>query len=140
MSEGISQEELDGLLRQLDTEVGGADESKVRGTRLPTGDMCITINGRILGVWESTKLVEKINELIAGMDQHVLLDVSDCPFLSSFALGQIARLALERIKRNKKVVIVGAAKIVRDMLELASLDQAVTFCDTLDEAAAFVSQ
>lgn len=137
----LSQEALDALFSTPASEQGAAPDGLancISTTLLPSGVLCIRINGHVIGQTESFSAINKISLLVAGTSHHVVVDVVDCPYLSSLALGALSALARERGAAGYSLALIDANKMIKDVIGLTGLSESMPAFDTLDEALAHI--
>jgi len=79
---------------------------------------------------------ERLVELIAGGDHHLVVDLSATDFLDSTGLGAIVT-ALKRIRgHGGDIRLVIAHDRIRKVFEITSLDRVFTIFDSVDAAVA----
>ncbi|MBD3419660.1 MAG: hypothetical protein GF398_06020 [Chitinivibrionales bacterium] len=135
MNKIVSQKELDALLNEhLASESNEHGGPVVSGRFLDSGIFCLYIDGRALGLHESDFVFGKVCSMLAEAHQHAIINLKKCPYFSSFAIGEIARLAIERQRYGHHLVFVEAGEIIRDVIALTSLDQLLKVCNSIEDA------
>lgn len=138
MKKFLSQEDLEKLLNDDSQEE--VEVQTVVGESLSASCFLITIKDKAVGIDQSNKIFNKIYGLINDVEKHIIIDLSNCPYLSSYTIGRITKLAIDRDKRGLRLALVGANKVVQDVLELTSLSQIIETYSTADGAVHAFSQ
>ena len=135
MSDEISQAEFDGLTAGLQFSVEDSPDFQVVSRVLPEGLPLITITGRVLGV-EAASLTDRICNRYAAVKGNILMDLHECTFFSSIALGFIYNLADQRKKMEGSLVVIGAGQQIRKMVYMMGMGEYFSFVDTFEAAIA----
>ena len=135
MSDEISQEELDEMAAKLHFSVEDSPDFQVVSSVLPEGLPLITITGRVLGV-EAASLTDRICDRFTAVKGNILMDLHECSFFSSIALGFIYNLADQRKKMAGSLVVIGAGQQIRKMVYMMGMGEYFSFVDTFEEALA----
>ena len=136
MSDEISQEELDEMADKLQFSVEDSPDFQVFSRISPEGLPLITITGRVLGV-EAASLTDRVCDRYAAVKGNILMDLHECSFFSSIALGFIYNLADQRKKMEGTLVVIGAGQQIRKMVYMMGMGEYFSFVDTFEEALAF---
>ncbi|MBP5232487.1 MAG: STAS domain-containing protein [Planctomycetes bacterium] len=136
MSDEISQEELDEMADKLQFSVEDSPDFQVFSRISPEGLPLITITGRVLGV-EAASLTDRVCNRYAAVKGNILMDLHECSFFSSIALGFIYNLADQRKKMEGTLVVIGAGQQIRKMVYMMGMGEYFSFVDTFEEALAF---
>jgi len=105
---------------------------------LQPGILLVTVSGRILGQCESLEIIRKISDTSVGRELYMILNLSQCSYLSSLVLGALARIAENSIKANKKICAFGANDTIIDLLNLTMFNEFIELRQSLDDAVAYV--
>ena len=135
MSDEISQNELDGMVDKLQFSVEDSPDFQVFSRITPEGYPLITITGRVLGL-EAASLTDRVCSRYADVKGNILMDLHDCSFFSSIALGFIYNLADQRKKMEGTLVVIGAGQQIRKMVYMMGMGEYFSFVDTFAEAIA----
>ena len=135
MSDEISQEELDEMADKLQFSVEDSPDFQVFSRISPEGLPLITITGRVLGV-EAASLTDRVCNRYAAVKGNILMDLHECSFFSSIALGFIYNLADQRKKMEGTLVVIGAGQQIRKMVYMMGMGEYFSFVDTFEEAIA----
>ena len=135
MSDEISQGELDAMTGKLQFAVEDSPDFRVYSRVLPEGLPLITITGRVLGV-EAASLTDRVCDRYAAVKGNILMDLHECSFFSSIALGFIYNLADQRKKMEGTLVVIGAGQQIRKMVYMMGMGEYFSFVDTFEEALA----
>ena len=136
MSDEISQEELDEMADKLQFSVEDSPDFQVFSRISPEGLPLINITGRVLGV-EAASLTDRVCNRYAAVKGNILMDLHECSFFSSIALGFIYNLADQRKKMEGTLVVIGAGQQIRKMVYMMGMGEYFSFVDTFEEALAF---
>ena len=129
----LTQEQLDTLLagvNEPDTE----ECDGVSGKVLSPACLEITINTRTIGLEQANRVFREISKLSANSDQNLILNVGNCPFLSSFVIGQLVSIAAEKKERGFRLVMVEAAEMIIEVLNLTGMVEMIDVYPTTKEA------
>jgi anti-anti-sigma factor len=132
----VDQNELDRLLSELITSQNSF-ERLFNARLVEPGILLIKVSGRILGQCESLEIIRKITNSMSGKDLLIILDLSDCSYLSSLVLGALARIAENVIKADRKICAFGANETIIDLLTLTMFREFIEIRETLDDAIAY---
>lgn len=135
MSDEISQGELDAMTGKLQFAVEDSPDFRVYSRVLPEGLPLITITGRVLGV-EAASLTDRVCDRYAAVKGNILMDLHECSFFSSIALGFIYNLADQRKKMEGTLVVIGAGQQIRKMVYMMGMGEYFSFVDTFEDAIA----
>ncbi len=133
----IDQTELNALLGEL-SDKKNKIEKLFTAELLQPGILLVTVSGRILGQCESLEIIRKISDTSAGRELYMILNLSQCNYLSSLVLGALARIAENSIKANKKICAFGANDTIIDLLNLTMFNEFIELRQSLDDAVAYV--
>lgn len=67
-------------------------------------------------------------------DSKLVLDLSDCDWISSSGLRILLIIAKTAMSKNSQIIVVGVRKAVWDIMEMTGFSSMFTFDDNLDEA------
>ena len=129
----ITQDMLNALLAEAN-DSDEAENNGITGRVISPDCLEIFINIRTIGVEQANKAFVGICDLSANADQHIILNVGGCPFLSSFIVGQLVNMATERKKRGFRLAIVEASEMILEMFTLTSMSSVVEIYATTEEA------
>ena len=131
----MEQSELDALLTEL-KKGGEAEQSSasVAGTVLSPTCLLIKIEGRAVGPKEAAVVFGQIRDLVEATDHHLIVDLQECRYLSSFVLGEFSRVIADKREQGRKVCVIGANAMMRGLFEMTSLSQFLVVCDSQEEA------
>lgn len=131
-SDALSQQELDVLLEDVTCDI--PNELHIHGSTRPGGCPVVTIQGRILGTTASQVVFEKLTAL-QTFKHDLFLDLRECEFLSSIAIGMIVTLAQKQHDCGCRLHIVGAKSIVRRSIFVLGLRHVLDLLDEFPENA-----
>jgi|GEM_PF-3875875 len=132
----IDQNELDTMLSEL-VKNQKSSEKLFNARLIEPGILLIKVSGRILGQCESLEIIRKITDSSAGKSLQIILDLSECSYLSSLVLGALARIAENVIKTDKKICAFGANETIIDLLTLTMFNEFIEIRETLDDAISY---
>ena len=78
---------------------------------------------------------DAIDEVLNEQPSHVVIEMSDVPYISSAGLRVFIRAA-KAAKGSGKLAVCGLHENVRQVFELAGFDKIMSLCDDLDAAKA----
>lgn len=139
MSSGIlSQNELDQLIAESTKNLPVHHRAHVTGKHLERDILYIKIAGLALGTDDSAYVIDQVSRLTESITNHIVVDISDCVYLSSLAIGSLLKLACNRQKNNKLLVINGANATIKGVLSLLSLEKLLPISANCDEAVTMI--
>jgi anti-anti-sigma factor len=133
----IDQTELNALLSELSDKKNNI-EKLFTAELIQPGILLVTVSGRILGQCESLEIIRKISDTSAGKELYMILNLSQCSYLSSLVLGALARIAENSIRANKKICAFGANDTIIDLLNLTMFNEFIELRPSLDDAVTYV--
>lgn len=120
-------------MNKLFFTIDDSSEFKVVSTLTPEGIPLLTISGRLVGI-EAAALTDRVCHRFEDIEGTVLIDLRDCVFFSSIALGFLYNFAHQRQKKNSKLLIVNASKQIRKMVCMMGMGEHFSFAETMEEA------
>jgi len=139
MSDTILQEQLDKILEESNKETKSKKGPVVTGEVLPSGNFLIAVDGWAIGIQDSSIVFSKICSLLDNIQGHIIINLKKCTYLSSIAIGDIAKLAVKELEQGYKVVFIEANDTIKDLIKLTGLNEMLSIFDTLDEALEYLS-
>jgi anti-anti-sigma factor len=82
----------------------------------------------------TTRIMDSVAEIMSQIEGDVVLDLKSCTYISSMALGTLAKIAIKRKESGWRMFIVAANKKILNIIEMIGIDEFVTICDTREEA------
>lgn len=133
----LEQEELDRLLSDWEIALPHreADALTLTGEVHESGVLIIHVHGRTLGTAVS-QVVDQLCRFMEEQPGHVVLDMGECQYLSSFAFGALARLAVTHRAAGWTVVVAAASERVTKVAEIMGFQEVLSFYTSIDEAVA----
>lgn len=107
-------------------------EGTMAGDQLPV----LRFHGRIVGA-DAACLVDSVCRNFDDVAGHMVLDLSDCSFFSSVAIGFVVELAKQRELNGGHLVIAAANRQIRHVIGMLGGHAMFRFCE--DVAAALRS-
>lgn len=104
-------------------------------SRLDADVLVLRVNGLIVMDRDSRALEWKLQELVAGRERRIIVDLSAVDYVDSVAAGILAKFADSLRKSGGGLRTVGANGNVRNMFEITSVAGHVGLKDTVEEAA-----
>ncbi len=117
-SENLSQNELDLLMKDLPCVIPGSVE--LCSSVLSDGSPVVTIKGRILGSDAAQEVASHLT-VLQNIKHDILLNLKECTFLSSIAIGMVANLAQKQHEHNFRLRIIGASMTVKRAIFILGL-------------------
>ena len=114
------------------------DMPDVTGEYLPCGAFSIKVHRTVANFNESDYVYEKIFAIATGVSAHIILNIENCPIISSATIGTIASLAITGKTSGKKIILAGAPDRMRETFQICALEDIFTFCDNEQEAAEYI--
>ncbi len=133
MNNELTQEELDNLLKGCSEDRPGIEQF-ITGEVLSAKCFSICISSTTIGIGQADKVFNSIRKMVVEFDYNIIINLRNCQFFSSFAIGEIAQLAVDRKKRNVRIAIVEANQIILDVLSLTSINEIIEIYKTTEEA------
>lgn len=90
------------------------------------------IKGRIVGA-DAALLVNKVCCNFDDVGGSMILDLKECTFFSSVAVGFVVELAKQREENGGRLIIAAASRQIRQVIGMLGVGNAFRFCDTLEE-------
>lgn len=134
MQDFFTQDQFETLLKDFASQTDTDKSSKLEGKVLSEKCFYISIGNRSLGVDNAQKLLNDLKELVDNVKMHIIINLKDCSYLSSLAIGKVTQLAVERKKLGLRIAFTEAGKNIIDILYLTSLNQLVEVYPTIEEA------
>ena len=134
MEDFFSQDQFEALLKNYSGKAGSDESSLLNGRVLSKKCFFVNIGNRSLGVDNAQKLFHDLRNLVDNVKMHIIINLKECSYLSSLAIGKIIQLAVERKKLGLRVAFTEAGKNIIDILNLTILDQLVEVYPTTEEA------
>jgi anti-anti-sigma factor len=129
----LNQDELNKLIQTLPQ--AAEPEKQLFQTRIIKDHiLLISIQGRILGQDDSLAFINQFTSSFSGKSVPLIIDLTECTYLSSIVLGALARLSEEHIKNHKKIAAFGANEVISDLLQLTQFTDFIELYDTLEQA------
>lgn len=129
----INQDELNDLLAEAN-EPDGQNTFGVTGRILSSSCLEISINSRAIGAEQANMVFTRICSLSINADQHLILNLNGCRFLSSYVIGQLVNMATERNKRGFRMAIVEASEMILEVLRLTSMNKVIEVYPNTEDA------
>jgi anti-anti-sigma factor len=130
---GMGQQELLSLLKNFDFSSREDDYCRIWSEVHSRGVPVIHIEGFSPGN-QGCEVFERIGGILEKFSAPVIIDLSDCTYLSSMALGFIAKLAIRRRASNASVLLAGCKESVGKVISILNLGERLDICATLAEA------
>ena len=99
------------------------------------GDVVIVRPIGKLDALTAPTMQDAIDEVLNGQPAHVVIEMSDVPYISSAGLRVFIRAA-KAAKGSGTLAVCGLHDNVRQVFELAGFDKIMSLCDDLDAAKA----
>lgn len=131
----LDQNELNALLGMLDFVEKDPFNFSIEGWIHPAGFPSILVKGKVVGTYASS-LLENVSKKLEEPPGHLIVDLTQCQFLSSIALGFLAVVASQRLETGHNVFLVAPNTMVKNIIRLMGFEQVFVRCDTLEEALA----
>ncbi len=93
----------------------------------------LRFHGRIVGS-DAALLVDSICRNFDDVAGHMILDLRDCTFFSSVAIGFVVELATQREKNGGHLIIASATRQIRQVIGMLGVRGAFVFCDGVEDA------
>ena len=129
----LTQEQLDALLAGV-TDSDANDAEGVTGRVLSPACLEIAINVRTIGIEQASTVFTAISNLSANAEQHLILNMKECPFLSSFVVGKLVNMVVERKKRGFRLAVVEANEVILEVINLAGMSGMIEMYPSTEEA------
>lgn len=109
------------------------DEFTIDGELAAGSLVVLNFHGRIVGA-SAALLVDRICRNFDEIPGNIILNLADCPFFSSVAIGLVVALAEQRRALGGKLIIANAARQIQQVIGMMGMTWAFYFCPTLEEA------
>jgi len=129
-TERLSQCDLDVLMNDLPCSVPGSVD--MTSSLLSDGTPVIAIKGRILGSEAAHEVASRLL-LVQHFNHDLLLDLKECTFLSSIAIGLIANLAQKQHDNGCRLRVTGASMTVKRAIYILGLRYLLDLEDELPQ-------
>lgn len=130
----ITQEALDKILENFNNVESQTSGAELKCELIDDAAVLFHIKGRVIG---NTSAEIMFNDVCKGMmeiTKHVIFDLKECPYLSSFFLGSIMQLVISHKKIGLEIVFCNVNDIVKDLIDIANIDNLILIVDSLEEA------
>ncbi len=132
MSLQLDQGDLDNILDGLGQENDENYAEFVTGEVLKKDILVIKIDGRALGMDESAAVLNSISKFMKDVEQHVILDLSNCSFFASHALGVLIKFAAAHSKKGFRLIMAGANAAIIDLIYITKIDLFATIVPSVE--------
>lgn len=119
--------------RKLQFSMEDSEDFQLFSTVTPEGLPLLTITGKVMGIGASV-LTDRVCDHYADIDGNILMDLHQCTFFSSIALGFIYNLADQRQQRHGRLVVIGAGEQIRKMIYMMAMGEFFVFVDSFQDA------
>lgn len=109
-----------------------AEEFSVNGELSADGVPTLAIRGKVLGA-EAATLVDRVCEPFADVPGDLIIDLAQCTFFSSVAIGFVVALAHQRQKHGGRLIILKASLQIKKSIYVMGMGDYFTFIESLDE-------
>jgi anti-anti-sigma factor len=134
--ETIDQNDLNNLLNELSE--GQKSENKLFNAEIiDQKTLLIHVSGRILGQYDSLDVIHRISDAASGKEMQMVINLTNCTYLSSIVLGALARIAENSIQNSRKICVYGANESIIDLLNLTMFMEFIELCDTCEDAITY---
>jgi anti-anti-sigma factor len=99
----------------------------------------IRIDCSKIGVAETSQMMKIACDIAIAWNGQFIFDVSECLYLSSLALGAIAKLARHKATEGKRLVFASPSSMVREVIRLSNLDEFINLQETVADAVKLLS-
>ena len=96
------------------------------------------LSGRLMDQQQADRLMEALDDALAGEEHRVVLDLSQLQYMNSTGLNILINLLTRTRNAGGDVVIAGVSQSVRQLFLVTKLDSVFTITDNVDEALARV--
>ena len=135
----INQSDLNNLLSKLSNEQE-SERKLFHAEILKSKILLIQVSGRILGQYDSLDLIHQISDAVSGKDMRIIIDLTNCTYLSSIVLGALARIASDSIQTGRKICAFGANESIIELLELTMFLEFIELCATCEDGVAYFNR
>jgi anti-anti-sigma factor len=140
----MDKNSLEKVLADLEQELSRhpkVREGKIVGIEyLPQGPVVISVNGWAIGINTSSTVFSRICSALDEAQRDIIFNLENCPYLSSLAMGDIAKLAQKNISHGFNTLIIKANSTIRDLINLLSLQHLFMQANSVDEALKLLQQ
>lgn len=141
MGDDLSQDDLDGLMRQAQFTHQEADSSYSLRIEERKGCLFLVISGRIITPVIPNQFTEAFSRLMEGKaTKGVVIDLGDCDYLSSGAMGFILQFFQAATKRGLQVVMLRPKERIRKVIEILGMLNYFLLVEDEDMAVRFYQE
>jgi anti-sigma B factor antagonist len=113
--------------------------SKVKVSKLD-GIVVLAPRGQLVGGEETTELEQRIRDLAAEGNKHLIIDLGEVDFINSWALGVLIGGHVNYSKREGHIKLANMSKRIDQLLVITKLVRIFEIYETVDEASASFAQ
>ena len=107
-----------------------AEEFSISGELSANGLPLLHVHGKVLGA-EAATLVDRVCEPFSEVPGDLVIDLAQCTFFSSVAIGFIVALAHQRQKHGGRLIILKASLQIKKSIYLMGMGDYFTFIESL---------
>lgn len=135
---GLSQTDLDQLLRSAQVEVGQGESRFGLSLELRRDCLFLAIRGKVIQPVIPDSFVDTFSRLVeSGAGKGVILDLQACTYLSSGAVGFIVQFFHAVTERGGQVIMLRPIDKIRKLIEILGLNHYFLVVDDEDTAVGF---
>jgi anti-anti-sigma factor len=122
------------LISEFDFGSYSRYSSRISAYELDLKIPVLSIDCEKIGVAETSQMMKLSCDIVMNFDYPLVFDISECRYISSFALGAIAKLARHRGDAGLCLIFAGPSDMVRDVIKLSNLEDMIEMAETVPEA------
>lgn len=88
----------------------------------------------VLGEMEGLELISQVNELLEGLGDSLVVDLSDVPTLNSAGIGALVRIQAQANTQEQSVFYAGPSPLIRGVLAATRLDKFLRVYPSVEDA------
>lgn len=135
---GLSQNDLDQLLRSAHVEVGQGDGRFSLSLELRRDCLFLAIRGKVIQPVIPDSFADTFARLVeGGAGKGVIIDLRGCDYLSSGAVGFIVQFFHAVTERGSQVIMLQPITKIRKLIEILGLNHYFLIVDDEDTAVEF---
>lgn len=112
-----------------------AAEFSITGELSANGLPVLIVRGKVLGA-EAATLVDRVCEPFSEVRGDLIIDLAQCTFFSSVAIGFVVALAQQRQQHGGRLIILKAALQIKKSIYVMGMGDYFTFIESLEELCA----
>ena len=109
-------------------------QSNIELTETSYGAFTVTITQAVSTIEKSDAVFRSIYDKVKNLDSHIIINISNCPVISSVSIGTVTLLSNEKATKGMNIIFIDAPRRLQDTLQMCDIHNRFVFCDTEKEA------